>query len=200
MNRKFIGLLIIGVMLLCVSDNIWAASSLGAGTPTIYKTALARFEISNDGGATYITLFNGLSDYMDIASVNAGQAAGNFFAGLSIPDGTYTHVRVTPSGNFKMRGTVSIGGTVYYTKSDGTHSTSSADLAEATITVPVTLTANVQALSTPITVKNGVPNHKVRVSFNVSNTLELWDTTGPIPDNLPDQFYPAAPTVTMEIK
>ena len=199
MNRKFkIGLLSICSLFIWVSHNIWAAS-LGTGTPTIYKTALTKFEISNDGGATYITLFTGTSDYMDIASANAGQAAGNFFSGLSIPDGTYTHVRVTPSGTFKMRGTVSIGGTVYYTKSDGTFSNSSADLAEATITVPVTLTANVQALSTPITVKNGVPNHKVRVSFNVSNTLELWDTSGP-PDANPDQFYPAAPTVTLEVK
>ena len=135
---------------------------------------------------------------MDIASVTAGQSAGNFFSGLSVPDGTYNYVRVTPSTTFKMKG--SAGG--YYTTT-GTLSVSgrtviltgdSANLAEGTIIladddVPYTESS----LSPAITVKNGVADHKVRVSFDVSNTLEYYDADT-------DYFLAAAPTVTMTVE
>lgn len=200
MNKFKISLLIVCSFIFFmtfVSLAAHAAHKDASGDPTIYKVSIATFEISSDGGNSYITLFNGTSDYMDIASVNAGQAAGNFFSGLSVPDGTYTHVRVTPSATFKMKGTVSHGGTPYYTKADGSASTTAGDLVEATITVPGGVTATTNALSPAITVKNGAADHKVRVSFSVANTLDLWDGND---DTTPDTFYPSVPTVTMTVQ
>lgn len=202
MNKKIaVTLTTIAWLILCIVNISYGD---GTGTPETYKVSLAKFELSSDGGSTYITIFEGTSDYMDIASVTAGQSAGNFLSGLSVLDGTYTHVRVTPSSVMKMKGSAVSGATTYYTTAGttavGAHTgstatTTAANLAEGTMTLSAgTITATVNALSPNITVKNGVANHSVRVSFNVSDTLDMYDNGGN------EAFLPGVPSVTMTVQ
>ena len=195
MDKKILVALGVIVWLVLGVAGISFGAAVATDTPQTYKVSITKLEISNDGGSTYITLFEGASDYIDIASVSAGQAAGNFFAGLSVPDGTYTHVRATPSATFKMKGSVSYSGTTYYTIAGGSTSTTAADMVEATINVQGTMTGTAQTLSPAITVKNGVANHKVRIEFNVSNTLGLWVTGG----GPTYGFFPEEPSVTLSV-
>ena len=72
------------------------------GPASAYKVRLSKFELFN--GTSWITAFEGTSATLDIASVSIGSAAGDFMSGLSVPDGTYTQIRVTPSPTFTISG------------------------------------------------------------------------------------------------
>lgn len=165
-----------------------------AGPATVYKVRISRFEIFN--GTSWITLFDGTSADLDIAAMSAGASAGNFFSGLAVPDGTYTQVRVTPSPTFVISGN---DGANYTTATVGANGGctpgTAAQQAECTITatgdrVPAAGTYDFSA--TPITIKDGVPNRKVRVSFDVSNAVEFVI--------LANELFPAAPTVTSTVQ
>ena len=208
MNKKIvvalitIAWLVLGIVSISYGG---AGDLLDTGTPTIYKVAIAKFELSTDGGSTYTTIFESTSDYIDIASVSGGQKAGNFTSGLSVPDGTYTHVRVTPSITFKMKGSA-VDTNTYYTTTGttdvggnigSTGLTTADDLAEGTMIInDGTIIATTNALSPNITVKNGVANHTVRVSFDVSDTLKLYDSDG-VGGRA---FFPSVPSVTITVQ
>lgn len=189
MNRAIIKLCVLVLILL-----VFSSSALATGPATIYKVRISRFEIFN--GTSWVTLFQGESTTMDIASMNAGSSAGNFFSGLSVPDGVYTQVRVTPSPTFSFSGndgvrytTAGVGG--FGGSTPGT----AAQQAECTITltgafIPAAQTQDFSA--TPITVKDGVANRTVRVSFDVSNAVQYFAG--------PNEVYPAAPAVTMTVQ
>lgn len=180
--------MIIGIILMVYS------AAFATGPATVYRVNVIRFELFN--GTNWITVFEGTSSVLDIASVSAGSSAGNFFSGLSVPDGTYTQVRVTPSPTFIISGN---DGASYTTAIVGPNGGSTpgtaAQQAECTITlaganIPAAQTQDFSA--TPITVKDGVANRKVRVSFDVSNAVQRI--------NPPNEIWPAAPAVTMTIQ
>lgn len=163
------------------------------GAADYYAVTITKLELYN--GTSWITVFSGTSSELDIASVSSGASAGNFFSG-AVPDGTYTQVRVTPSPTFKIRGTDGAGNYTTATNGGGGGSTLTTDINQkATCTITLTggnvPTAQTQDFSaTPITVTNGVANHKVRVSFDVSAAVQL----------LGGELWPAAPTVTQTIQ
>ncbi len=77
-----------------------AATDAATGPASTYKVTVTKFELYN--GTSWVTVSTGNSTVIDIAAVNAGQAAGTFFSSLSVPDGSYTQVRVTPSDTFTV--------------------------------------------------------------------------------------------------
>lgn len=173
----------------------WAFAT---GPAAVYKVRVAKLELWN--GTQWVTAFDGTSDTLDIAAVGAGQSAGNFMSGLMVPDGTYTQMRVTPHPSFIIRGN-DVTPTRYTLGTNGVNTgcnyTVTASLAaECTVTltgVNVPPTSAAQDFSaTPIVVKDGVPDRKVRVSFDVSNAISY--------NGGADEIFPAAPTVTMSVQ
>ena len=163
-----------------------------AGPATAYKVKVKKLELNN--GASWVTVFDGASASMDIASASSGQSAGQFLSGLNVPDGVYTQVRVTPHPSFNIQGN---DGARYTLAANGvnggcTFTNNAALVAECTITLtapnePSTTTQDFSA--TPITVKNGVCDRKIRVSFDVSGAISY--------NALANELFPAEPTVTM---
>ncbi len=189
MNKLLLkGILLTGIIL------IFSSMAFAAGPASIYKVQISKFELYN--GTNWITVFEGTSSTLDIAAVSAGSSAGNFFSGISVPDGTYTQSRVTPSPTFIISGN---DGANYTTATVGAGGGSTPGIAAQQAECTITLTgASIPTVSdpqdfsaTPITVKDGVANHKVRVSFNVSAAVQLQG------DGL---LYPAQPTVALSIQ
>ena len=100
MNRRILALTILLAGLGAAPLTAHAAT----GPASVYKVTITQFEMYN--GTSWVTISSGSSTTIDIASVNAGAVAGTFFSGLSVPDGTYTQVRVTISGTFTISGRV----------------------------------------------------------------------------------------------
>lgn len=189
MNKLFTkSVILLGVILLFTSV------ACATGPATVYKVRIIRFELFN--GTNWVNVFEGTSALLDIAAVSGGSAAGNFFSGLSVPDGTYTQCRVTPSATFIFSGNDGAAFTTAVVAANGGSTPgTAAQQAECTITltggsVPTAQTQDFSA--TPITVKDGAANHKIRVSFDVSNAVQLI--------NPPNEVYPAAPAVTMTVQ
>ena len=163
------------------------------GPADYYAVTITKLELYN--GTSWVTVFEGTSSELDIASVSSGASAGNFFSG-AVPDGTYTQVRVTPSPTFKIRGRDSLNNYTTATNGSGGGSTLTTDInLKATCTITLTggnvPTAQTQDFTaTPITVTDGVANRKVRVSFDVSAAVQL----------LSGELWPAAPAVTMTVQ
>ena len=177
---------IISVFLIFVMIPItWAA-----GPASMYKVTLTKFELFN--GASWVTILDGSSTTIDIASASAGQAAGSFISGVTIPDGTYTRSRVTPSATFTIKGNDGAGNFTTATIGPGggcTPTTTAALEAACTVSVPGGVTADTTTFSTSISMTNGVASHKVRVSFDVSTAVQT----------VSGEMFPAAPTVTVTV-
>jgi len=146
------------------------------------------------GGVTWVLIKEQDMEF-NIAAFDAGQKAGDYISGVAIPEGTYNRIEITISASFKMKGYKYWSGTnsTYFTTSTGTQSKSgnvtpaSADgYDEQTITIPGQTTITETKTET-IVVKKGL-DKKVRISFDVSDTLVLYDNYS---------FYPAQPTVTI---
>lgn len=167
------------------------ANNGDTGPATVYKVTITKFEMNN--GTKWITVSNGSSTTLDIASVTSGQAAGNFFAGLNVPDGSYTQVRVTISPTFIISGSVGTDGTTIYTTaalSGGAcvSSSNAANQTQCTVDAPALPAPTADNLPQTLTVTNGVPSHKIRVNFNVSAAVQ---------EGVAEVMYPGQPTVTM---
>ena len=164
-------------------------NAFAAGPATVYKVTLTKFEMYN--GTSWVTIFEGSSTTIDIASASSGAAAGNFLSGLIVPDGTYTMSRATPSATFVVRGNDGTRYTLATNGSNGgcTYTTTASLAADCTVNVPGGVTADTTTFSSPITVTNNVPSHKVRVSFDVSTAISY--------NSLANEIFPAAPTVTV---
>jgi hypothetical protein len=187
-------LTLVSVVILMISPWAVFAVQNDTGAATVYKVTVTKFEMYN--GSSWITVSDGSSTVMDIASVTAGQVAGNFFSGLNVPDGSYTQVRVTISPSFTISGSVGSDGSTIYTTatlSGGAcvSSASSANQAECTVSVPGGLpdpTADV--LPTTLVITGGVPSHKIRVNFDVSAAVQ---------EGAGETLVPGNPTVTMQM-
>lgn len=179
------------------------AATVVTATPAVYKVTLKKLEVSTNGGTTWITLKEADQE-MDIASVTAGQVAAGYVSNAALPVGTYNRMRVTISATFKMQGFA------YYNTNDRTYFTTAggdsnvtgnvsdtsqfSGYAEQGITVPgqTQLQSEFDLSSTPMTITMG-GTQKAKVSFDVTNTLLLDDTSGTI------DFYPAQPVVTQSL-
>jgi len=182
----------IKISILIVFVFVFTSIAFATGPATVYKVKITKFELYN--GTSWVTVFEGTTSALDIASVSSGSSVGNFFSGLAVPDGVYTQARVTPAPSFTISGNDGVSYTTA-TVGPGSGSVPGAAAAQAECTITLTgvnvPTAQIQDFSaTPITVTNGSPNHKVRVSFNVSNAVQL----------LGGELYPASPAVTMSIQ
>ncbi len=167
-----------------------AATDAATGPASTYKVTVTKFELYN--GTSWVTVSTGNSTVIDIAAVNAGQAAGTFFSSLSVPDGSYTQVRVTPSDTFTVSGRVGSNYTTATVSNGGCAVTAvAANEAICTVNVPAPGigTPNPDVLPATLTITNRVPSHKIRVNFNVSNAIQDGGPSG--------ELYPAVPTVTM---
>ncbi len=110
------------------------AFAQATGPASVYEVTITQFELYN--GTSWVTASSGSSTVMDIASVNSGQIAGNFFSGLSVPDGSYTQVRVTVSNTFVISGNDGAGNYTTATVNNGSVvTTTAADEARATVDV-----------------------------------------------------------------
>lgn len=168
---------------------VFTSLAFATGPASVYKVKIKKVRLWN--GASWVTVYDGLSGALDIASAGAGASAGNFLTGLAVPDGTYTQVEVTPSATMTYSGhdganyTTAVAG-----PGGGSVSGVAAAQAEFTVTLPVAPAADVQDFSaTPITVLDGGADHTVRVSFDVANAIDA--SSG--------EVWPAQPAVTMSI-
>jgi hypothetical protein len=193
MKIFFVGV-ISAAMLLTTPLHTFAANG-DTGTATVYKVTVTTFEMNN--GSEWVTVSDGSSTQMDIASVDSGQAVGNLFAGLTVPDGNYTQVRVTIQNSFTISGSVGTDGTPVYTTAataDGACVGTADSNAEAacTVSVPEAFWGDPMPdnLPTTLVVSNGVPSHKIRVNFDISAAIT---------ENGAGNLYPGNPTVTMEM-
>lgn len=185
---------LISAAILMISPLLAFAVQNDTGAATVYKVTVTKFEMYN--GSTWVTVSNGSSTVMDIASVSAGQVAGNFFSGLIVPDGSYTQVRTTISPTFTISGSVGSDGSTIYTTatlSGGAcvSSGSSANQAECTVAVPGGLgDPQADTLPSTLVVSNGAPSHKIRVNFDVSAAIK---------EGAGESLFPGNPTVTMQM-
>lgn len=189
MDRNYLRIFSFIFILLAVIF-LFALPAFANGPATVYKVTLTKFELWN--GTEWITAFTGTSTTLDIASAaDNDTSAGNFLSGLVIPDGTYTKVKATPSGTFTIKGDDGAGNYTTAVVGVGTGSTptnNAALAAECTVTI-AGVVATESALSTPITVTDGAPNHRVRVKFNTSAAIQLQG----------GELFPAVPTVTVSV-
>ncbi len=191
--RKFFAKFLVTAILI-LNPLFVLANNGDTGPATVYKVTVTKFEMYN--GTEWITVSNGASTVMDIASVSAGQVAGNFFSGLTVPNGSYTQVRVTISPTFTISGSVGSDGSTIYTTatlSGGAcvSSAIAANQAECTVDVPGGLPApSPDVLPTTLVVATGVPSHKIRVNFNVSAAIQEGNA---------EVLVPGIPSVTMEM-
>ncbi|MCX5706124.1 MAG: hypothetical protein NTW13_00360 [Candidatus Omnitrophica bacterium] len=190
MNKLLLRSLVLIVMI-TVFTSLAFAGSADTGPASVYKVGVSKVELDN--GTSYITVFNGTSGTLDIASVSSGASVGDFLSGLEVPDGTYYKVKVTPSPTFTYSGNV---GTNYTTAGEGEGGSPPGTIGQKgawtiTLTGDNVPTAKEQDFTaTPVTVLNGVVDHEVRVSFNVANAIKLEG----------GKLWPDQPTVTISLQ
>jgi len=163
--------------------------ALALGPATVYKVQVSTIKLCT-ASSNCTTVFSGTSSAVDIASVGSSSVAGNFVSGVTVPDGTYTIIKVQPSTTFTVSGSDS---GFYTTAVLGGDSLGSVATTDSTKQAPCTITVSSVPEKTytpadPITVQNGVANHKIRVIFDVSQSLSYNSGSG--------ELYLQAPTVT----
>ncbi len=186
MAHRYLRHILLGYFLVIV----FPALALANGPANVYKVTITKFEMFN--GTSWVTIFDGTSTTIDIASANAGAVAGSFVSGQNIPDGTYTQVRVTPSATFSIKGNDGSGRYTLAANGPGggcTYSASAAAEAECSVAVPGGVAATTTVLAEGITSTAGVPSHKVRVSFDTSTGIQYVGGA--------NELYPAQPTITV---
>lgn len=181
---------------------LFNCTAFAASTTNKYQVFVTKLQLYNSDTGLWVTVYEGTSGTLDIASVSSGQAAGNFMSGVTVPDGTYTKAKSWVSPTFIIRG--SVDSTYYTTAATSTTGTggrtasvaslTAGDIADCTVTV---LSDDVEPDTNGVTFSNGslkvtggIPDHKVRVSFDLSNALT--QTGGKI--------YPGAPVVTISVE
>lgn len=202
MNKLFFKVIVVIAITLFFNSVVFAVS-----TTNKYEVRLTKFELYNSDTAQWVTIFEGsLSSPLDIASVSSNQLVGSFLSGLTVPDGTYSRARATPSTTFLIRGNVTSGATTYYTTA-GTVTVAGRTASRATLTAASVANCTTVVLASDInvgqgqaftggslTVTNGIPSHKVRVSFDLSDalTVDTSDPANPV-------IFPGGPTITLTL-
>jgi hypothetical protein len=183
---------------------------LAGSTTNKYEVYLTQFQLYNSDTGQWVTIYNGSSVTLDIASQSgSGILIGNFLAGLTVPDGNYTKAKATPSTTFVIRGsTDDLGGPYYTTATTATDgsgriasvaTTTAGNIADCTtvmLSTDVVPPAGGVSFGGTLSVTNGIPNRKVRVYFDLSNALVYVAGGGTGGENI---IYPSAPTITIEL-
>lgn len=134
-----------------------------------YDTFVNKLELSYDEGQTWTTVFTGESSRVDLTQ---GVNAGNFLSGQSIPVGTINRIRVTIDDTMIIKGTVSYGGTTYYTVADYTTQDTrvAGNYANQTENCPMGNITNTETVNINVTAGQSVI---VRVTFDISNSANV---------------------------
>jgi hypothetical protein len=200
-KKIIFSIVIIGLILCSVGiKDIFAASACtdpgsdACSAPAVYKVTMNKLEMSTTGGATNVVTVVNTAQLFDIASTDAGAVVGSWFAGTSLPFGSYNWMRRTISGTFTLKGFVTLGGNDYYTSSGdafgtgvnreatGTHTFEGDDIPADYVEVEfdvcdwgATCTAGTMVETDTSQVMNVERNQKLamQVSFNVANTLGI---------------------------
>lgn len=193
--------LLLRIFVLMLMIFVFTSLAFAHGPASVYIVGLSKLRLWN--GTSWVTIFDaaseGASATLNIASVSSGAAMGNFLSGLNVPDGTYTKCEVTPSPTFTYSGYDGIAYTTADTGINGGSSPTENPALEAAYTVILT-GGNVpdpqesSVFPTPITVLNGVADHKVRVSFDVSEAIVLRGVSPSL------DLWPDEPTVSMTVE
>jgi len=186
-----------------------SSETLPTGTPSSYKITVTKVELYCYGGSSWprynrvgwIRVFSGTSQ-LDVK-------AGGTFPGigdLGLPIGTYSEARVTFNNSFLVTGTLSYGGTAYYTTATtfggqtnlaSTPTTVAGSMAEFTFYNPAWGALNSDVMQTysitPFTV-GPTTDYLPTLRFTISNTLHLKGSAGD-----PSSYYFSldAPTVSL---
>ncbi len=161
-----------------------SAGKMATGYPHSYKVTVTKVEMYN--GTSWVTIFSGTAQ---LDMVPGGTFPG--ISDLSLPAGTYSQVRITFKNSFPVPGTLSHGGTAYYTTAttfegqtnlDSTPTTVAGNMAEFTFYEPAwgALNADVtQTYSiTPVTIGQGT-DYQPTLRFTVSTTFNLNESAAP---------------------
>lgn len=117
-KRGVWGLVFVLVLLSLVSARQVLANAAPVGQQVVlekYEVSVKKFEVSYDGGSTWVIVFEGESQKVDMA---LGELAGTFFSGQSLPVGTVNKIRVTIDKQITIKGVVHYALTDFYTVSD----------------------------------------------------------------------------------
>ena len=174
-----------------------AASGDADGT---YTVTVTKVEMSKNGGATYMTIFEG-SQSINIAAANAGAVAAGLASGVTLEPGTYDTVRTTIGATMQFKGFVNNdnGTDTLYTdggtedglgastsNNAGVLNTPAADYAASTYTIPVAFRTDT---------RTGL---SIKVEAGASKVVDIaFDTTGTGSESSPNVIIPGDPTVTI---
>lgn len=101
--------LVFGMVLLMHSSNSWALNgALATGTPTSFKVTVIKVEMWN--GTSWVNIFEGSSE---LNLVGPGTFPG--ISNLTLPDGTYSKIRVKINNAFQVLGSVEYDGSTWHT-------------------------------------------------------------------------------------
>jgi hypothetical protein len=156
---------------------------LASGTPATYNSSVTKVEMYN--GTSWVTIFSGTAP-LDVA-------AGGTFDGISdltLPDGTYSQIRVTFNNAFPLEGSVDYGGKTYYTTAAtfggqtnlaSTPTNEAGDMEAFTFRNPAWGALNADVAQTfditPVTV-DATTDYQPTLTFTISNALLFKGTAG----------------------
>lgn len=177
-KRGIWGLVFVLVLLSLVSARqVLAQGIIGAQTELLkYEISVKKFEVSYGNGSTWVTVFEGVSQKVDIA---LGASAGTFFSGQSLPVGTVNRIRVTIDKQMTIKGTVYYNPRTFYTVAniDNDEATDPNDYAEYTFSADADIIKTIK-----IDVVVGVGETvTLRITFevrNVDNAITLYPVGG----------------------
>ena len=177
-----------------------STGKLATGNPISYKVTVTKVEMHNED-STWVTIFSG--------TAQLDMEAGGTFPGISdldLPAGTYDHIRITFKNSFPVTGTLSNGGTAYYTTAttfegqtnlDSTSTPTAGDMAEFTFYEPAWGALNADVMQTysitPFFV--GRTDYLPTLRFTVSTTFNLNKSAVVRPD--PEYFTLGVPPVNL---
>ena len=158
-----------------------AAASFG--NPSSCKATVTKVEMHD--GTSWVTLFSG--------TAQLDMVAGGTFPGIDnliLPGGTYSQIRVTFKNSFPVSGTLSYGGTTYYTTATtfegqtnlrSTATTVAGSMAEFTFRIEDWGALDADATQTnditPVTVDSST-DYQLTLRFTISDKLMLEGTGG----------------------
>jgi len=185
----------VAVILCMLAGFIFAPSIARAqvvgdkGTPTVFKITLKRFQLSSDGGQTFVTVGSGNLTF-DLAAFNAGDVAGTFLTGAPSlsPNTAFDFARCVITCTISLQGNVS----TLFTKS-GTDVTGNAPAEEGDYTIPANADPTQgcrggeffrQGPINPPIVSDASGGLNIVARFDVTNALEIKNldpnTLGPV--------------------
>ena len=192
-------------------------------TPSIYKVTINKVELYNSTTGEWVTVGEGEMTF-DIASVNAGAIVGGYVSGKAIPEGTYTKMRVTVSRHMRIKATINVSGTDYYTTSTSQTfnlgggnqvtavigSSNVSLYSEGEVVTPSQSSGehyqvngdyftDTQTFPSPFIVKKGITK-KVIIKFNVTDSGSFYDGSSPPNWGSTPFFYPGTPSASVEVE